>query len=279
MRRAAGKAALRLLAEEALQRGARRGAPPAAAAAAAAAARGVRTMPSPAPRWTPPPPAWGRPPRGGGGDPARAVWGLIAANCGVYMLWQSDPAAADRHCVVSLEALRAGRVYTAVTAAFSQRDFGHLASNMVSLFFFGGGLARGFGARTFVALYLAGGVAGSLAHCGWALKREHDATARGVPRWATRAGREGALGASAAVNAVVVVDVLLSPMRTLLLYGIVPMPAALLGALWLVNDVSGVVTGGGSGGVAHAGHLGGAATGLLFYAAFRRGRIRPRGWW
>lgn len=34
----------------------------------------------------------------------------------------------------------------------------------------------------------------------------------------------------------------------------------------------------GKGHIAHAGHLGGAAVGLAFYALFRRGMIRPTGW-
>lgn len=54
------------------------------------------------------------------------------------------------------------------------------------------------------------------------------------------------------------------------------MPAALLGVLWLLRDVSGTFEGGGH--IAHVGHLGGAATGLLFFVLFRRGIIRPAGW-
>lgn len=73
-----------------------------------------------------------------------------------------------------------------------------------------------------------------------------------------------------------VLDILLFPTRTVLLYGLIPMPAALLGALWLARDVSGTVEGGSH--VAHAGHLGGAAVGLAAWALFRRGVIRPRGW-
>lgn len=46
-------------------------------------------------------------------------------------------------------------------------------------------------------------------------------------------------GASAAVNAITVLDILLFPTRTILLYGILPMPAALFGALWLWQDISG----------------------------------------
>ena len=57
------------------------------------------------------------------------------------------------------------------------------------------------------------------------------------------------------------------------------MPAALLGLLWLWNDIGGVLGGGMGSGIAHAGHLGGAGVGLAFYMAFRRGLIRPRGWW
>ncbi len=48
-----------------------------------------------------------------------------------------------------------------------------------------------------------------------------------------------ALGASAAVNAIVVFNILLMPQSTILLFGIVPMPAWLLGVGWLVYDLSG----------------------------------------
>jgi membrane associated rhomboid family serine protease len=46
------------------------------------------------------------------------------------------------------------------------------------------------------------------------------------------------------------------------------MPAALLGVLWLLNDVSGAVDGH-RGHIAHAGHLGGALTGLAFFLAYK----------
>jgi membrane associated rhomboid family serine protease len=32
-------------------------------------------------------------------------------------------------------------------------------------------------------------------------------------------------------------------------------------------------------GVGHFAHLGGAMTGLLFFLAYKRGLIRPRGYW
>ncbi len=46
------------------------------------------------------------------------------------------------------------------------------------------------------------------------------------------------------------------------------MPAALLGVLWLLNDVSGAMDGH-RGHIAHAGHLGGALTGLAWFLLYR----------
>lgn len=181
------------------------------------------------------------------------------------------------HGAVSIEGLRAGRLWTVLTAAFSHQDLWHLGGNMLGLYFFGRDVGRLFGGKRLLALYLAGAAAGSLAHCGWYF---YQACKTGQGRYG-RASWFGftpsALGASAAVNAIVVVDILLAPTRTVLLYGILPMPAALLGALWLYQDVSGTL--GGHSHIAHAGHLGGAAIGLAFFLAFRRGFIRPRGWY
>lgn len=49
----------------------------------------------------------------------------------------------------------------------------------------------------------------------------------------------GSLGASAAVNAIVIFSVLLNPSATYLIYGIVPAPAWLLGGAWIAWDTYG----------------------------------------
>jgi hypothetical protein len=49
------------------------------------------------------------------------------------------------------------------------------------------------------------------------------------------------LGASAAVNSIVIFSVLINPTATYLLYGIVPVPAWLLGSGWLAYDFYGAV--------------------------------------
>ena len=70
------------------------------------------------------------------------IWSLIGANGLVYLYWKLDPYSASKHFVVSLESMRSGRVWTALTSAFSQQDTMHLASNCISLFFFGSDLGE-----------------------------------------------------------------------------------------------------------------------------------------
>lgn len=53
-------------------------------------------------------------------------------------------------------------------------------------------------------------------------------------------------------------------------YMIVPVPAALVGVLFLVKDLSGLYSGGG--GEANAGHLGGAVVGATYFL-MTRGRF------
>jgi membrane associated rhomboid family serine protease len=226
-------------------------------------------------------------------DASKVIWSLIAINGAVYMLWRVDPHYAAKHFVVSLDSLRSGRLWTVVTSAFSQADTMHLASNMITLYFFGSDIGRIFGGKKLLILYLFGGVCGSLAHCGYSyykeqkLRRGRSSGSNKNVYWGLNSASssgygggssQGALGASAAVSAISCVDIALFPTRTILLYGLIPMPAALLGLLWLWNDIGGTIDGRGST-VAHAGHLGGAFAGVAFYLAFRRGLIRPNGWW
>lgn len=51
------------------------------------------------------------------------------------------------HATVSIESLRAGRVWTALTAAFSHRDLVHLGANMITLYFFGRDVGHLFGGK------------------------------------------------------------------------------------------------------------------------------------
>ena len=194
-------------------------------------------------------------------DPEKVLWGLIIANASVFLLWRGAPHFCSQHFVVSNESILR-RPWSAVGAAFSHNNLMHFGANMISLYFFGRDIAMLFGGKRLLYLYLAGGIAGSIAHCLWYSS-------------SSRYFSPGALGASAAVNSIMIVDILLFPTRTILLYGFIPVPAALLGGLWLYRDVDGSLSGHGSL-VAHAGHLGGAAMGLLFWIFVKKGRILPR---
>jgi predicted RND superfamily exporter protein len=55
------------------------------------------------------------------------------------------------------------------------------------------------------------------------------------------ANSPGALGASAALNAIVLLDILLYPKRMVYLYMILPVPAALFGVVYVVGSMTGLL--------------------------------------
>ncbi|KAK9807437.1 hypothetical protein WJX73_006756 [Symbiochloris irregularis] len=194
-------------------------------------------------------------------DGDTVIKGLIGTNVVGWLLWQSNPSFMRQHAMVSVESVSHLRLHTLVTSAFSHFDGWHLAGNMFALYFFGGNVGQMLGGKRLLQLYLAGAIVSSLAHIGSQLwyNREIPKYFRAMP---------GALGASGAVNACVILSVLVQPTATVLLYGIIPLPAWLFGGLWLLYDLRGAVSQ--APGVAYAGHLGGAAVGGLYYLRLRR---------
>jgi membrane associated rhomboid family serine protease len=86
-------------------------------------------------------------------DPNKVVWSLIGANAAVFMLWRVDPLFARQHFVVSLYS-SVHRPWTILTSSISHADFGHFASNMVTLYFFGSSLGRVIGGQNVGLLLL-----------------------------------------------------------------------------------------------------------------------------
>lgn len=78
-----------------------------------------------------------------GGDGENVLYGLIGANAIVFAAFQLDEFRGFmfNHFTCSLQQLRNLQVYTLVTSTFSHEHFGHLAVNMLALFFFGRSLA------------------------------------------------------------------------------------------------------------------------------------------
>jgi membrane associated rhomboid family serine protease len=200
------------------------------------------------------------------GQPDVVLWSLLGVNGVVFAGWQVlDTRFMARHFTVSDESLRSGRLHTAVTSSVSHRDGWHLAGNALSLYFFGREVGRLFGGARLAGLYLAGGVVASLSHVAWSRVRQPEHQRR-LSYFAPPS--PAAMGASGAVNAIIVLDTLLFPWRIVYVNLLVPVPAIVLGGLVLLRDAYGA-RGHSSDGVAHAGHLGGAATGLAAWAQLR----------
>ncbi|MFP4055706.1 MAG: rhomboid family intramembrane serine protease [Candidatus Brocadiia bacterium] len=129
----------------------------------------------------------------------------------------------------------------------------HIIMNMLLLYWFGTELERLLGRRRFLMLYLGGGVVGGLAYC--------------LTQYLARS-QQPAIGASAAVMALLVVYAIHFPNRTILLFFLIPMTIKWFVIMILGIDLLYSLTSYHDG-VAHTAHLGGALFGFLFW---RHGR-------
>ncbi len=128
-------------------------------------------------------------------------------------------------------------------------SFWHIFGNMLTLFFLGPMVERRYGAKEFLWIYLIAVIAGGIF---W-----------GVGNFIHPGEVGGMLGASGAVTTVVILFALLYPRLTLMLYGIIPIPAWLLGILFIVYDMYGTLSGASN--IAHDVHLAGAAFAFIYY--------------
>ena len=190
------------------------------------------------------------------------LYTLIGINAAVFMGWQAlNSSFMLKHFAFSTESIRNLRPWTLVTSIFSQFDFSHLAVNMLGLFFWGREIGRMLGGTRLLGLYLAGGLVGNLVQLGLSYSKESQY------RWGQPRATYG-LGASGAVNSIVTLSILFNPKSTVLLYFVIPVPAALLGLGFILRDFAGLYDT--SSQVSHAGHLGGAAAGLIYWLLLRR---------
>ncbi len=200
------------------------------------------------------------------------TWWLIVTNVTIFVLWQFRTLSPTLGAVLSQQftvstigIVEHFRVHTLLTHAFSHMDPWHLLFNMLFVWWFGRELEDLYGVWDYAALYLGSAVVAGIGHV--LLK-----SAIGAPQ-------VPALGASGAVMGVVVVYAFLYPNRQIYIWGILPLTIKWAAILYVAMDLMGVV--GGGSGVAHAAHLGGALTGLLFYRFDLRpfGPAGPRGRW
>lgn len=198
------------------------------------------------------------------------VLGLIIANVAVFLLWRiADPIFMSKNFTISVENVRSGRIHTLITSAFSHVEIGHIVSNMIGLYFFGMNIGRVFGPEFLLGLYLAGAIGGSAFYLAHHLFQASSSESR--PFWGKDPARAQGLGASGAVNAIMLLDIFLFPKSTLYLEFFIPVPAILLGIFLIGKDMLRILENDSQ--ISGSAHLGGAAVAALAWARVRRGRF------
>jgi membrane associated rhomboid family serine protease len=125
----------------------------------------------------------------------------------------------------------------------------HLLFNMLALFFFGRAVEQVLGKAEFLRFYFVAVVASGLA---WVL------SVNLLPD----SNKMNLIGASGGVMAVLAVFVWYFPRQEVLIWGVLPVPAWVLGIVYFFFDIRGAYFG--EGNVAHVAHIGGAVFGLLY---------------
>ncbi len=140
--------------------------------------------------------------------------------------------------------LRRRQWYRFLTAALVHVALWHLALNMVTLYFFGPLLERRLGSRPFLILYVGSALA-----------------AHGMTYFMRYTQPEYiAVGASGAISGVLLGYSLFEPLSLIYFFGIVPIPAIVFAAGFIVISASAMHSGKR---IAHEAHLGGALGGVL----------------
>ncbi len=196
-----------------------------------------------------------------GGDWS-AVATLIALNVGLFVidaLTTTGPPSAPAHqlrdhMILHANVFRTWHLWELVTYGFAHADLLHLGFNMLTLWFFGRDVEGIYGKKLFYQAYFSILILSGLIWVACDL--------------AFMGAMGSVLGASGAIAGILVVSICHFPHRTIFLMGIIPMPAWVLAAIWLGNDILGslqAAKGVRISNVAYSAHLGGAALGFLFY--------------
>lgn len=149
-------------------------------------------------------------------------------------------------------AIQAGQKDRMVTSGFLHVDLSHLFFNMFTLYFFADVVIDWFGPSKFLILYFISLVAGSLLAL-YFHKNE--------PYYS-------AVGASGAVTGILYSAILLEPgMRLGIMFIPIPLPAYVLGILYLFYSIYGMKTR--LGNIGHTAHFGGAIGGYVVTLLFK----------
>ncbi|KAL2935928.1 RHOMBOID-like protein 12 mitochondrial, partial [Bienertia sinuspersici] len=196
------------------------------------------------------------------------VYGLLLANAAVFILWRVLPRDfMYKNFTISVDNFKSGRIHTLLTSAFSHIDMEHIASNMIGLYFFGSSIANMFGPDYLLKLYVAGAVVGSIFYLVHHVYLANTYKAQGI--FSRNPSRTPGLGASGAVNAILLLDIFLFPRKTLMFDFFIPVPAILLGIFLVGKDVLRIFEGDPQ--ISGSAHLGGAAVAAVAWLRMRKG--------
>jgi membrane associated rhomboid family serine protease len=134
-----------------------------------------------------------------------------------------------------------------ITYQFLHSGLGHIFFNMLILFFFGPMFERQWGSKRFIRFYLICGAAGGILYALLVLFGALD------PGWL--------VGASGAIYGLLAAAAVLYPSMKVYVFGIFPIPMAVMALLMVAFSVFGFLGGQNAGG--EAAHLAGLATGAL----------------
>ncbi len=190
-------------------------------------------------------------PGAGGGHPV--TWALIIGMGMLFLFYAVIPPEGKRGMLAHFSLSHAGifehlYLHTLLTAGLLHAHFGHLLVNLLLLFFLGKTLEEEpvVGSRNLVWLFVLGVLGGS-------------ALFLAIPVEAR------ALGASGGVLALAIVAALALPHRTVSLFGLVNMPMTFFVVLVVVLTLLPIGMATQGAGIAHFAHLGGLATGFVYY--------------
>lgn len=222
------------------------------------------------------------------GAPRLIVTNLVIINVALALVDIFTPVTAegDGHWLSSLLALQADAYrrpweiwnllsYGFAHAPLDRGGIWHVGLNMFMLWMFGREIELRLGRVEFLWFYLTSIVFAGLVWLGL----------ENAWLWGTEAGRvweqlhsPSMYGASGGVTAVFMLFVLYYPRRTLYVYGLFALPAWVIGAIVIGQDLLRALSGQ-SGNVAWQAHLGGAAFALLYLRlGGRLSRLAPAGW-
>lgn len=169
-------------------------------------------------------------------------------------------------CLRAVDVVEPLNWYRFLTHGFCHAtDPWHIVGNMLGLFFLGRAVEARYGRREFTFFYLVAIVIGGIYWAGgnyYSVVANQESLTMIEKAYALRTP---CVGASGGVTAVIILFALNFPKVTILIWGLLPMPAFALGILIVVMDLMGAQNQNTS--VAHSVHLAGAGFALLYYVS------------